>query len=194
MRRSVFFLSLFVLLAGAGASPAPGQSAPKLRPPDVRYEPSTPAIVKAMLELAGVKKGDIVYDLGCGDGRIAISAYKDFGAVRATGIDIDPERIREARENARKAGVGKRVQFRNEDLFLANFRDATVVTLYLYPWVNMKLRPKLLRELKPGTRIVSHSHDMGEWKPEREIQADGDTIYFWTVPATAPKFTDDYRE
>ena len=194
MRRSAVFLSTLLLLAGASAPQAPVQSAPKLRAPDVRYEPSTPAIVKAMLSLAGVKKGDIVYDLGCGDGRIAIAAHKDFGAKRSTGIDIDPQRIAEARENALKAGVANRVRFRNEDLFQANFRDATVVTLYLYPWVNLKLRPKLLRELKPGTRIVSHSHDMGEWKPEKEIQADGDTIYFWTVPAKAPKFNDDFGE
>ena len=132
------------------------QEAPKLRPPDVRYEPSTPEIVQAMLRLANVKKGDVVYDLGCGDGRVVITAVKEFGAT-GVGIDIDPERISEARENARKAGVSGKVKFRNEDLFEADISRATVVTLYLYPWVNLKLRPKLLRDLKPGTRVVSNS-------------------------------------
>lgn len=135
-----------------------------------------------MLKLAAVKPGDLVYDLGCGDGRIVIAAARDFGA-RGIGIDIDPERINEARDNARKAGVTSRVEFRNEDLFEADIRKATVVMLYLYPWVNLKLRPKLLAELEPGTRIVSHSHDMGDWKPEKEIEVDGSTIYFWTIPA-----------
>ncbi len=152
-----------------------------LRPPDVRYEPSTPAITTAMLELAGVTQRDVVYDLGCGDGRVVITAAQKYGA-RGVGIDIDPERIKEARENARKAGVTGKVKFLNEDLFESDIRDATVVQLYLYPWVNLKLRPKLLRELKPGTRIVSHSHDMGDWRPEKEIEVEGDKIYFWTVP------------
>ena len=116
------------------------QEAPKLRAPDVRYEPSTPEIVRAMLRLANVKKGDTVYDLGCGDGRVVITAVKDFGAT-GVGIDIDPQRISEARENARKAGVTGKVEFRNEDLFEADISRATVVALYLYPWVNLKLRP-----------------------------------------------------
>jgi ribosomal protein L11 methylase PrmA len=122
----------------------------------------------------------VVYDLGCGDGRIVIAAVKDFGA-RAVGIDIDPERIAESRENARKAGVGKRAAFRNEDLFEADIREATVVTLYLFPWVNLKLRPKLWKELKPGTRVVSHSHDMGDWEPDKEIEVEGQRIYLWTI-------------
>ncbi|MFB3829826.1 MAG: cyclopropane-fatty-acyl-phospholipid synthase family protein [Bryobacteraceae bacterium] len=164
------------MMAGAAAAQKP------LRAPDVRYEPSTPGITRAMLELAGVTSKDVVYDLGCGDGRVVITAAREFGA-RGVGIDIDPQRIAEARENAKKAGVTGRVKFRNEDLFEADFREATVVALYLYPWINLKLRPKLLAELKPGTRIVSHSHDMGDWKPEKEIQVEGDMIYFWTVPA-----------
>jgi len=135
-----------------------------------------------MLRLANVNKGDVVYDLGCGDGRIVIAAAEKFGA-RGVGIDIDPERIQEAQENARKAGVTARVRFRNEDLFEADISEATVVTLYLLPWVNLKLRPKLWSELKPGTRIVSHSHDMGDWKPEKEVEVDGETIYYWTIPA-----------
>lgn len=152
------------------------------RAPDVRYEPSSPEVVNAMLKLADVHKGDVVYDLGCGDGRIVIAASARFGA-RGVGIDIDPERIKEARENARKAGVTSRVKFRTEDLFEADIRQATVVTLYLFPWVNLRLRPKLWKELRPGTRIVSHSHDMGDWRPEKEIEADGHKIYYWTIPA-----------
>jgi SAM-dependent methyltransferase len=161
------------------------QEAPKLRAPDVRYEPSTPEIVRAMLRLANVKKGDTVYDLGCGDGRVVITAVKDFGAT-GVGIDIDPQRISEARENARKAGVTGKVEFRNEDLFEADISRASVVALYLYPWVNLKLRPKLLRDLKPGTRVVSNLHDMGDWKPEKQVEAGGHPIYFWTIPVTAP--------
>jgi SAM-dependent methyltransferase len=156
------------------------------RAPDVPYEPSTPKIVAAMLKLANVRKGDVVYDLGCGDGRIVIAAVKDFGA-RGVGIDIDPVRIAEARANARKAGLAGRIVFRNEDLFEADIKDATAVMLYLWPEVNLKLRPKLLSELKPGTRIVSHSHDMGDWPPEKEIQVEGDRIYLWRVPAGALK-------
>jgi len=171
---------LFALCVSAPSLEA--QKAPPLRAPDVHYEPSSPAIVEAMLKLADVTKDDIVYDLGCGDGRIAIAAAQMFGA-RGVGIDIDPQRIKEANENARKAGVTGRVKFLNEDLFEADIRKATVVTLYLFPWVNLKLRPKLWNDLKPGTRIVSHSHDMGDWAPEKEIEADGHKIYFWTIPA-----------
>ncbi len=134
-----------------------------------------------MLKIADVKKGDVLYDLGSGDGRIPITAAKKFG-VRATGIDIDPERIREATENARKAGVTGLVKFRQEDLFKADFRDATVVTLYLLPDLNVKLRPRLWAELKPGTRIVSHQFDMGTWQPHKKVELNGRTIYFWTVP------------
>jgi len=162
------------------------QPAGKLRAPDVRYEPSSPAIVAAMLELGEVRASDVVYDLGCGDGRIVIAAAQKRGA-RGVGIDIDAERIKEATENARRAGVTGRVKFRNEDLFEADFGEATVVMLYLYPWVNLKLRPKLLSDLKPGTRVVSHSHDMGDWTPEKEIEVGGHTIYFWRIPARKPR-------
>ncbi len=169
-----------LLLMGA----APAQK-PQLRAPDVRYEPSSPEIVRAMLRLAGVTSRDVVYDLGCGDGRIPIAAAKEFGA-RAVGIDIDPQRIAESIENARKADVGRRVRFRNEDLFEAKISDASVVTLYLWPWVNLKLKPKLLKELKPGTRVVSHSHDMGDWAPEKQIEVEGHNIYLWTIPKNSP--------
>lgn len=154
--------------------------APK-RTPDVRYEPSSPEIVRRMLEMAGVHKGDVVYDLGCGDGRIVVAAAKEFGA-RGVGIDIDPQRIAEAEANAKQAGVTKLVKFRNEDLFEAEFKEATVVMLYLWPWINLKLKPRLLQELKPGTRIVSHYHDMGDWPPEKEMEVEGHRIYFWRIP------------
>jgi len=174
-----------ILLIFLAAGVLAAQTAPKLRAPDVRYEPTENEIVTAMLKLADVTSGDVVYDLGCGDGRIVIEAARRIGA-RGVGIDIDPQRIKEARENARKAGVTGRVEFRNEDLFEANIRPASVVMLYLFPWVNLKLRPKLLAELKPGTRVVSHSHHMGDWVPEKEIEAGGDKIYFWTIPARKP--------
>ena len=151
---------------------------------DVPYEPTTPEIVAGMIDLAKVTKKDVVFDLGCGDGRIVIEAARKRGA-RGVGIDIDPERIAEAKENARKSGVGGRVVFRTQDLFQADIKSATVVMLYLWPHVNLRLLPKLQRELKPGTRIVSHSHNMGDWKPEKEIQVDGHTLYFWTIPAKA---------
>jgi ribosomal protein L11 methylase PrmA len=150
--------------------------------PDVIFVPTPQDVVEDMLRLANVKKGDVLYDLGSGDGRIAITAAKKYG-VKATGIDIDPERIREANENAKKAGVGNLVQFKNENLFSADFKDATIITLYLLPDLNVKLRPKLWDELKPGTRIVSHQFEMGTWKPEKKLESNGRTIYFWTVPA-----------
>jgi SAM-dependent methyltransferase len=177
--------AVLALIVLAPAVPAAAQKT--LRAPDVHYEPSEPEIVSAMLKLADVRKNDIVYDLGCGDGRIVITAAQKIG-TRGVGIDIDPVRIKEATDNARKAGVERLVRFRNEDLFEAQIKDATVVMLYLWPWVNLKLRPKLLKELKPGTRIVSHSHDMGEWKAEKEIEVQGDRIYLWTVPAEPPSF------
>ena len=172
-------LLLWLALASAAAQET------KLRPPDVRYEPSSPEVVREMLRLANVTKTDVVYDLGCGDGRIVITAVKEIGA-RGVGIDIDPERIKEATANAREAGVDGRVSFRNEDLFEADISEATVVALYLWPWVNLKLRPKLLEELKPGTRVVSHSHDMGDWPPEKEINVGGHRLYLWTIPASDP--------
>lgn len=159
------------------------------RQPDVPYVPTPDEVVEQMLALAKVTKNDVLYDLGSGDGRIVITAAQKFG-TRGTGIDINPERIKEANENARKAGVTNRVQFRQQDLFEADISKATVVTLYLLPDINVKLRPKLFKELKPGTRIVSHDFDMGEWKPERVVQVQGPnrehTIYYWVVPKQVP--------
>jgi 23S rRNA G2445 N2-methylase RlmL len=166
-----------LLVAGlVAAAPAWAQ-----RTPDVIYVPTPPDVVEEMLKIADVKKGDVLYDLGSGDGRIAVTAAKRYG-IRAVGIDIDPERIREANENAKKAGVTNLVRFRQEDLFKADFREATVVTLYLLPDLNVKLRPRLWSELKPGTRVVSHQFDMGDWKPEKEVELNGRTVYFWTIP------------
>jgi precorrin-6B methylase 2 len=162
--------------------------APK-REPDVPFVPTTDEAVTAMLNLAGVKKSDTVYDLGCGDGRIVVAAAKTYGA-HAVGIDINPVRIQEAKENAKKAGVENLVRFEENDLFQADIHEASVVTLFLLSSVNLKLRPKLLHDLKPGTRIVSNTFDMGDWKPEKEFTV-GDPdegswlshkLYLWTVP------------
>ncbi len=151
------------------------------RTPDVIYVPTPPEVVDAMLTLAEVRKGDVLYDLGSGDGRIPIAAAKAHG-VRGTGIDIDPQRIREANQNARDAGVTELVTFKQADLFQSDFSDATVVTLYLLDSLNEKLRPKLLAELKPGTRIVSHAFRMGDWEPEQIVEVGPQTIYRWTIP------------
>lgn len=148
---------------------------------DVPYVASKPEVVQAMLTIAAVNKDDIIYDLGCGDGRIVITAAKEYGAT-GVGIDIDPKRIEEANANAVQEGVTDKVKFIEQDLFDVDFSDASVVTLYLLPYLNLKLRPKLLEQLKPGTRIVSNEFDMGDWKPERQIKVGKSTIYFWTVP------------
>jgi cyclopropane fatty-acyl-phospholipid synthase-like methyltransferase len=151
------------------------------RGPDVMYVPTPQATVDAMLKLAGVKKGDVVYDLGSGDGRIPVTAAKAYG-VKAVGIDIDPERIAEANANAKAAGVEKLVAFRQADLFESDITEASVVTLYLLSSLNDKLRPKLLKELKPGTRVVSHAFPMTDWEPEKTVQTGGGVIYLWRVP------------
>jgi predicted RNA methylase len=167
--------------AQAQAAAAPAAA----RTPDVIFVPTPHETVQAMLKLGEVKRGDILYDLGSGDGRIPIAAAKQFG-VRGTGIDIDPQRIAEANANAKEAGVADLVSFRQEDLFTADFSDATVVTLYLLPALNEKLMPRLLSELKPGTRIVSHAFLMGDWEPEQTVQVNGGgPIYRWTVPQRA---------
>ena len=149
------------------------------RKPDVIYVPTPPEVVEAMLRLAKVTKNDVVYDLGSGDGRIVITAAQKFGA-RGIGFDIDPQRIAEANANLQQAGVGDRVKFVQADLFEQDLSEATVITLYLLPSLNLKLRPTLWK-LKPGTRIVSHSFDMGDWQPEATENINGRPIYFWTV-------------
>jgi SAM-dependent methyltransferase len=156
---------------------------------DVPFVPTPTEVVDEMLRLAGVKAGDVLYDLGCGDGRIVIAAAKRYG-VRAIGIDIDPVRIRESNDNAAKAGLSGKVRFLQEDLFKTDFKEATVVTMYLLTSVNLRLRPKILAELKPGTRLVSHSFEMGDWKPDKTSAVstsfgDERDVHFWIVPANA---------
>ena len=152
--------------------------------PDVVFVPTPPAVVHAMLEVAKVTPDDLVMDLGSGDGRVVVAAAKDFGAS-AIGVEIDAELIEQARESARAAGVADRVQFLQQDLFQADISKATVVTLYLMPMLNLKLRPRLFRSLQPGTRVVSHAFHMGDWKPDKELVVEGRQVYFWVVPADA---------
>ena len=177
--RSAKKISLMMLFFVLAATMLFAQQKP-LREPDVVFVPTPQEVVDQMMKLANVHAGDVLYDLGCGDGRTVITAAK-LGA-RAIGIDINPVRIQESNDNAAKNGMTGKVTFRLEDLFEANFKDASVITLYLLPSLNVKLRPKLWNDLKPGTRIVSHDFDMGGWKPEKTIDVDGHTLYFWTVP------------
>jgi len=173
---SLAFLAALIVPAAAQAPQTP------LRTPDVIFVPTPQEVVDAMLKLAKVTKNDVVYDLGSGDGRIPITAAKTHGA-RAVGIDIDPQRISEATANLKAAGVGDRVKFLNQDLFTTDISEASVVTLYLLPSLNLKLIPKLNKELKPCTRIVSHAFDMGPNAPAQEtLNVNGRTVYFWTTP------------
>lgn len=168
----------FLPAGTASAQGADERGRPRL---DVPYVPTDPEVVQAMLRLAELKPGDRLYDLGCGDGRIVIEAARSQGA-RGTGIDLDPERIAEARNNAKEAGVQDRVNFLQTDLLKADFSDADVVSLYLLPSVNLKLRPQLWKQLRPGTRIVSHDFDMGpDWPPEKTVHVSGSTVYRWTI-------------
>lgn len=178
-------LLALALCACAQTAPQAPAAAPQkaLRAPDVIFVPTPREVVDAMLQVAKVGRGDVLYDLGSGDGRIPIIAAQKYGIARAVGIDINPQRIEEANENRRKARVGERVRFINADLFESDLSDATVITLYLLPELNLKLLPKLLKELKPGTRIVSHAFDMGTWEPEQALDIGGRKVYFWTIPA-----------
>ncbi|MFB3827683.1 MAG: cyclopropane-fatty-acyl-phospholipid synthase family protein [Bryobacteraceae bacterium] len=172
------WMAIIVVLAAAGM-PALAQWEDDL---EVPFVPTPENVVAEMLKVANVHKGDVLYDLGSGDGRIVITAAKKYG-ITGVGFDLNPERIKEAEENARKAGVQDRVSFRLQDLYEADISKATVLTLYLLPSVNLKLKPKLFKELKPGTRIVSHDFDMGDWKPEKVVDLNEHKIYFWTIPA-----------
>lgn len=175
---SAYLVIILAALAAAAQEPAP-------RAPDVPYVPTGAEVVDAMLKLANVTKNDVVYDLGSGDGRIVIAAAKNYGA-RGVGIDISPDRVREANENAKNAGVTDKVKFIEGDLFKSDFSEATVVTLYLLNSVNLKLRPMLFEQLKPGTRVVSQTFDMGDWKPDKTIEVGGTTVYLWTIPKNKP--------
>lgn len=174
--RKLSFIVIALFIAAAGTSVTLAR--------DVPFVPTPEPVVRAMLKLAKVGPNDLVYDLGSGDGRIVITAAKELGA-RGVGVDIDPERIADGRENAKRAGVQNRVKFIESDLFKVDLRPATVVTLYLLPDVNLRLRPKLLAELRPGTPVVSHSFDMGDWEPEVSQTVNGSTIYLWHIPARA---------
>jgi len=183
MRNRIVVLTValaVVALAGATEALAQTVAAPSRRP-DVIYVPTPEAVVEAMLQVAAVTKNDTVYDLGCGDGRIPVTAAKKYGA-KGVCFDIDPERIKEATENVAKNNVGHLVKVVHADLFEQDLSGATVITLYLLPSLNVKLMPKLIKELKPGTRVVSHAFDMGSWKPEKEVDVDGRKVYYWTIP------------
>jgi cyclopropane fatty-acyl-phospholipid synthase-like methyltransferase len=175
-------ITAVLVLTVSGLIPIAAQQAEQAaRRPDIHWVPTPPAVVDAMLKLADVKASDVVYDLGCGDGIIVTTAAQKYGA-RAVGIDIDPVRVKEATERAQKMGVSDKVKILQADLFEADIKEASVVTLYLLTSLNVKLMPKLKKELKPGTRVVSQSFNMGdEWPPEKEIQVDGRPVYLWTI-------------
>ena len=148
---------------------------------DVPYVPTPQGVVDRMLEMANVKKGDLLYDLGCGDGRMVVTAAKRYGA-RGVGVDLDPQRIEEARANAKRAGVANRTKFMVGDLFKTDLSEASVVTLYLLNSINLQLRPQLWKQLRSGTRVVSHAFDMGDdWPPEKTETVLGSNIYYWTI-------------
>ncbi|HEU4442397.1 MAG TPA: class I SAM-dependent methyltransferase [Burkholderiales bacterium] len=186
--KSATFREMRRRLALACALLVAGCAAGSLRPPDVRYEPTPMEVVGAMLELATLRPEDVVADLGCGDGRLVIEAVRR-GAARGLCVDIDRDLIAKARDNARAAGVADRIAFINEDLFTVDLRGVSVVTLFLSPHLNRELRPKLLRELAPGARVVSHWHDMGDWRPQRTLRLRPGggrerPIYLWVIPSS----------
>ena len=179
MRR--FLVPATALLALTSLAVPSSARQTRLRPPDVKYVPTPQSVVDAMLALARVTAADVVYDLGSGDGRIPITAAKQYGA-RGVGIEIDSFHNRDALDNLARAGVGDRVRFLNQDLFETDISEATVVTLFLLPRLNLRLMPKLKKELKRGARIVSHKFDMGdEWPPEQTRDVDGLEIFLWTI-------------
>ncbi len=188
-RFALFFMSLFLAVTFLSAS---DPVALTLAPPTalaqdleskkiVPFVPTPQEVVDKMIELAGVKKGDVVYDLGSGDGRIVITAAKK--GARAVGFDVDGDLVNESRENIRKAGVQELAEIRQQDILIVDLSGASVVTMYLLPDVNLKLKPHVLSQMKPGSRVVSHAFDMGDWKPDKVERVNGRTIYLWTVPA-----------
>jgi SAM-dependent methyltransferase len=190
-RRRTLKLFTWAIACAMTGVPAAAQNTPA-RPLDVPFEPTPQSVANRMLEIARVNKDDLLYDLGSGDGRIVITAAKKYGA-RGVGIDLDPQRVAEARTNAKEAGVEDKVKFVVGDLFKTDFSDATVVTLFLFPNVNRQLRPELWKQLKVGTRVVSHYWDMGkEWPPERTEVIDGRTIYYWTITEAQKKAAGKY--
>jgi len=176
--RTILLASLFLFLIANGAR-AQDFDSKKIVP----FVPSPQEVVEKMIDLAGVKKGDVVYDLGSGDGRIVIAAAQK--GARAIGFEIDGDLLKKSQENIRAAGVQDSAEIRQQDILTVDLSPASVVTMYLLPDVNMKLRPNLLNQLKPGSRVVSHSFDMGDWKPDKVERVDGRTIYLWIIPAKA---------
>lgn len=177
--------SPLVFVSRGATEPVPVQPLIAQMEKDVPYVPTPQPVVDAMLKLAKVTPDDVLMDLGSGDGRIVITAAQDFKVKRAIGIEIDPSLVAESRANAKKAGLADRVQFVEGNIFTTDFGEATVITMYLLPDINIRLRPQLLR-LRPGTRIVSHAFDMGAWKPDQVQEIEGRTIYLWIVPETIP--------
>jgi SAM-dependent methyltransferase len=175
-RPAAYALAVAGVLLGSAAAPA--QEEPRL---DVIYVPTPQVVVDRMLDMAGVKSGDFMIDFGCGDGRMVVSAAKR--GARGYGVDINPARINEANENARKAGVTDKVEFKIADLFQEDLSKADVMAMYLLTDINLRLRPKILDTMKPGTRIVSHAFDMGDWEPDQRDTVDGKNVFFWIVPA-----------
>ena len=176
------FLGAGALSLGAMVALAHSATAQVSRSPDVHFVPTPHEVVAAMLKVANVRRNDVLFDLGSGDGRIVIAAAKKYG-TRGTGIDIDSVRVAEGRLGARKAGVANKARFQRADLFETDLREATVVTLYLLPTLNVKLRPKLYAELKPGSRVVSHAFDMGSWKPDSTFMVGTSAVFYWVIPA-----------
>jgi SAM-dependent methyltransferase len=182
----ILLIALFLVSGVRAIADAQATQSPPTRRPDVIYVPTPQNVVDAMLKLAGVKAGDVVYDLGSGDGRLVITAAK-LGA-RGVGVDIDLTRVNEANANVKKEGVANRVKILHADMFLTDIREATVVTLFLLPDLNVRLRPKLWKELKPGTRVVSHLFDMGDWTPDQKITVnENNIVYLWTIRPDAAK-------
>lgn len=188
-RIALIYLSLFLVMTGLAISDSmvPGLAPPAVQAQDleskkiVPFVPTPQEVVDKMIELAGVKKDDVVYDLGSGDGRIVITAAKK--GARAVGFDVDGNLVKESRENIRKAGVQDLAEIKQQDILTVDLSGASVVTMYLLPDVNLKLKPHILSQMKPGSRVVSHAFDMGDWKPDKTERVDGRTIYLWTVPA-----------
>lgn len=175
----IFLLGALVYLIAAATALA--QDSPFEHKKIVPFVPSPPQVVEKMLDMGGIKSGDLVYDLGSGDGRIVIAAAQR--GAQAIGFEIDGDLIKDSRANIQKAGVQARAEIRNQDLLTVDFSAATVVTMYLFPEVNLQLRPKLLAQLKPGARVVSHAFDMGDWPPDKHEQVLGRNIYVWTIRA-----------
>ena len=193
-KRPMFFAASLLVAIGLAvpatfaqdeeAAPAAEEEQQEEVKKDVPYVPTPEEVVDKMLELAKPKKGEVLYDLGCGDGRIVVTAAKKYG-VKGVGVDIDPERIKESNANAKEAGVTDQVKFIKKDLFTMDFKDADIMAMYLLTSVNEKLKPKLLEQLRPGSRVVSHAFSMGDWEPDQEVTVDpgGQTVYFWIIPA-----------